>query len=223
VPSARSGDAGFVPRLSVTAASLLGIGSVILLIVFLHHVSQMVQVSHLVASIAQRTLARAEVLYPDDYQEAGESDHGSELLDSWRAQAPGRVLPPRPGYVQHVDLESLTERLGDRTERVAILACPGDFVGLDTPIAELWPAGAADDCRREVLAAVSIADERDLDQDVDFGVRQLADTAIKAMSPGINDPATAVTCIASCARSSPVSPSARRQPPCAASRIKVSR
>ena len=190
------GDAGFVPRLSVTVASLLGIGSVVLLIVFLHHVSQMVQVSHVVASIAQRTLARAEVLYPDGYQEAGETDHGAELLESWRGQAPGRVLPPRPGYVQHVDLEGLAGRLGDRTERVAILACPGDFVGVDTPIAELWPAGAADDCRRELLAAVSIASERDLNQDVDFGVRQLADTAIKAMSPGINDPATAVTCIA---------------------------
>ena len=190
------GDAGFVPRLSITVASLLGIASVVLLIVFLHHVSQMVQVSHVVASIAHRTLARTDVLYPEGYEEAGESHHGDELLDSWRSETPGRVLPPRPGYVQRIDLEELAGRLGDRAERVAILACPGDFVGVDTPIAELWPAGVADDCRHAVLGAVSIASERDLSQDADFGVRQLADTAIKAMSPGINDPATAVTCIA---------------------------
>ncbi len=190
------GDAGFVPRLSVTAASLLGIASVVLLILFLHHISQMVQVSHVVARTAYATLARMEVLYPAGFAEAGESDHGAELLESWRSATPGRVLPPRPGYVQRVDLEDLAGRLGDRAERVAILVCPGDFAGLDTPIAEVWPAGAAETCRRELLKAVSIASERDLSQDADFGLRQLADIAIKALSPGINDPATAVTCVA---------------------------
>nr|MBA2794841.1 DUF2254 domain-containing protein [Thermoleophilaceae bacterium] len=71
----------------------------------------------------------------------------------------------------------------------------GDFVSIEMPIAEIWPPEAAEQCRSELLGAVAIASERDLDQDVDFGLRQLADTALKAMSPGINDPATAVTCI----------------------------
>ena len=188
-------DAGFVPRLSVTVASLLGIAAVVLLIVFLHHVSQMVQVSHVAANIAHATLARTDVLYPDGYETAMENDGGTDLLDSWRSDEPGRVLAPRPGYVQRVGLDDLVKGVSRRAERVAILVCPGDFVSIETPIAEIWPAEAADDCRHELLGAVSIASERDLHQDVDFGVRQLADTALKSMSPGINDPATAVTCI----------------------------
>ena len=189
------GDAGFVPRLSVAVASLLGIGAVVLLVVFLNHVSQLIQVSHVTASIAHATLARIDVLFPDPYGEAAEEQRDSRLLSAWRSQAPGPVLPPRPGYVQRVQLDRLDQRLGEGVERVAILVCPGDFVSIETPVAEVWPADAAHDSRRELHGAISIASERDLDQDIGFGIRQLADTAIKAMSPGINDPATAVTCI----------------------------
>lgn len=187
--------AGFVPRLSVTVASLLGIGAAVLLIVFLHHVSRLIQVSHVTASIACDTLRRTDVLYAESYGEPGTDEQPDRMLETWHAQAPGLVLPPRPGYVQRVGLDDLARHLEGRAQRVAIQACPGDFVSIETPIAKVWPADAADRCRGRLQAAVSIASERDLDQDIDFGLRQLTDTAIKAMSPGINDPTTAVTCI----------------------------
>ncbi len=189
------GNAGFVPRLSVSLASLLGIAAVVLLIVFLHHVSQMIQVSHVTASIARDTVARAAHLYPDPCGAAVEEVGVEDPLEGWRAEPPAQVLPTRPGFVQYVDLDRLAERLGGSVERVVILVCPGDFASVDSPIAEVWPRTAAEACRAPLRAAVLVADERDLRQDVDFGIRQLADIAIKALSPGINDPATAVTCI----------------------------
>lgn len=187
--------AGFVPRLSVTVASLLGIAAVILLIVFLNHVSRLVQVSHLTASVAHDTLARTELLYPEPYGEPAEDERASELLRSWRSDSPGCVLPARPGYVQRVAVDALATALAGRAGRAAVLVSPGDFVSVETPILEVWPAEAAESCRRKLLGAVAIASERDLHQDVEFGLRQLADIALKAISPGINDPATAVTCI----------------------------
>ncbi len=190
-----TGDAGFVPRLSVSVATLFGIGAVVLLIVFLNHVSQMVQVSHVTANIAQATLARTASLYPDGYGEGIGDESADELLASWRAATPGRLLPERPGYVQRVDIEDLVDKLGPRADRIAILVCPGDFASVETPLAEVWPPEAAEQCRRALVGAVAISSERDLDQDVDFGLRQLTDTALRAISPGINDPATAVTCV----------------------------
>ncbi len=189
------GEDSFVPRLSITLASLFGIGAVILLVVFLHHVSQQVQVSHVTATVARRVLERLGSLYPQafDNQSAIESPDG--LLREWRASAPGLVMPERPGFVQRVDIASLGEKLAPDVTRVAVLVCPGDFVSVDQPLAEVWPAEAAERCERAMLEAVTVANERDLTQDIDFGVRQLADTAIKAMSPGINDPTTAVTCV----------------------------
>lgn len=188
-------DAGFVPRLSVTVASLLGIGAAVLLIVFLHHVSQLIQVSHVTATIAHDALARTDELYPDGYEEPVPDADGDALLASWRTAEAGRIFPKRPGYVQRVGLDDLPGRLDGRTRQVAILVCPGDFVSIEMPIAEIWPALSAEPSRKAVLDAVGVASERDIEQDIDFGLRQLGDIALKAMSPGVNDPTTAVTCV----------------------------
>jgi uncharacterized membrane protein len=184
------GGTGAVPRIAVTAASVLGVAAVILLVVFLHHVAEMIQVSHIAGAIAHDTLRRLDVLYPECY---GKAEDGSAALAHWRSEPPGRVGPPRPGYVRRVDLDQLADALAGHADRVAVLVCPGDLVSVDATLLEVWPAEAA---RCDALAdAVNIGSERDLDQDVGFGVRQLADIALRAMSPGVNDPATAVTCI----------------------------
>jgi uncharacterized membrane protein len=185
------GDSGFVPRVSVTVASVLGIAAVVLLIVFLQHVAKLIQVSHIMGSIAHDTLRRLDALYPERYGEAA----GEETLEGWREEPSGIVRPYEPGYVRAIELERLAERVAGEAERVAILVCPGDFAGVETALAEVWPAEASTACREPVRAAIAVHRERDLDQDIDFGLRQLTDTALKALSAGINDPATAVTCI----------------------------
>ncbi len=80
------GNTGFVPRLSVTVASLLGIAAVVLLIVFLHHVSKLVQVSHVTAKLAQAALARSDVLYPERYGTPADDHEAKELLAAWRSE-----------------------------------------------------------------------------------------------------------------------------------------
>jgi uncharacterized membrane protein len=185
------GDSGFVPRVSVTFATLLGIAAVVLLIVFLQHVAQMIQVSHIMGAIAADTLGRLDALYPERFGEpapdpVARADDGSP---------PGRVRAAQVGYVQRVALDDLARQLADEADRLTLRVCPGDFAGLETTLAEVWPAEAADRCCREIRDALPVRRERDLQEDIDFGLRQLADTALKALSPGINDPATAVTCI----------------------------
>lgn len=190
------GDAGFVPRLSVTVATLFGIASVILLIVFLNHVAQMIQVSHVTSGIARDTLARTDKLYPETFGEPREEVDGAEaMLRRWREDPSGLVHHPDAGYVQRVGTEDLPQGLAKRMDRLAVLVSPGDFVSPEVPTLEVWPAELAEECRDALRSIVSVGDERDLDQDVGFGMRQLTDTALKAMSPGINDPQTAVTCI----------------------------
>jgi uncharacterized membrane protein len=152
-------------------------------------------VSHVTATIAHDALARTDDLYPEGYGEPVPDADGDALLASWRADEAGRIFPKRPGYVQRVGLDDLPGRLAGRTRQVAILVCPGDFVSIEMPIAEIWPAQAAEPSRKAILDAVGIASERDIEQDIDFGLRQLSDIALKAMSPSVNDPTTAVTCV----------------------------
>lgn len=189
----RSVSGAFVPRLSVTVASGLAIAGVVLLIVFIHHISQLIQVSYVTGDIAAKTLARLEVLYPATHGKGEEVDVDA-LLEGWQLEQPGLVLPDLPGFLRRVDLESLVETLAGKADRVALLVCPGDFVSVEQPVVAVWPATQARECGDAVRKACQIERERDLDQDLDFGLRQLADTAVKAMSPGINDPTTACTC-----------------------------
>jgi uncharacterized membrane protein len=190
----RSVSGAFVPRASVTVASALAIAAVVLLIVFIHHISQLIQVSYVTGDIAAKTLDRLEVLYPSTYGEAENVDVAA-LLAEWRVERPGLVLPDSPGYLRRVDLDSLVGALAGRADRAALLVCPGDFVSVEQPLVAVWPAAPAHDCGSGVRSACRIERERDLDQDLDFGLRQLTDTAVKAMSPGINDPTTACTCV----------------------------
>jgi len=192
------GESGssFVPAVSVTAAILLALIAVALLLVFIHHTTQSIQVSNITARIAHSTLKTLDHLYP----QAGTPLHadGADLVRAWYAAgAPYPIYPTRPGYVQSIALDDLISsiaRAGGR--RLHLLVCPGDFVAPQTCIAEIWPAeGLAGQIEATVHHQIVVVSQRDMHQDAAFGVRQLADIALKAMSPGINDPTTAVTAI----------------------------
>jgi uncharacterized membrane protein len=93
-----------------------------------------------------------------------------------------------------VNLELLARRLGDGAARVHVTVVPGAFVTPGEVVAEVWDVDEESGCEA-VRSAVAIADERDPAFDVAFGVRQLADVALRALSPSLNDPTTARTCI----------------------------
>ncbi len=190
----RSVGGGFVPRLTVTVASGLGLVAVILLVAFINHVSSLIQVSRIAARLGCDTLSRLEALYPRPFGEARDDDP-ARLLEDWRrGREPVAVRPRRAGYVDDVDLEVLARRLGDGAAHVHVTAVPGVFVTPGDVIAEVWGADE-ESARAAVDSAIAVADQRSLAFDLAFGVRQLADVALRALSPSLNDPTTARTCI----------------------------
>ncbi len=182
------GDAGFVPRLSVTVASLLGIAAVILLVVFLNHVVQLIQVSHVTANITRETLARVEELYPEKFGAPAVDEDADELLASWRQEPSGHVMGVRPGYVQRVGLDDLVAGIAGQVDRVAVLVRPGDFVSVEMPVVEVWPPEAAEECGEALRGAIAIGSERDISQDVHFGLRQLDRHGAQGDVPGDQRP-----------------------------------
>jgi uncharacterized membrane protein len=183
----------FVPRMTVTVGSGLGVIAVVLLIVFIHHISSMIQASNIISRIGHDTLARLDHLHPEPFGGGVEED-AQALLAEWRHAEPGRVMPTRPGYIAEVDVEELVQALG-QPARVHVPAAPGDFVTAGQAVAEVWPREALGDNGRKVTRTISVVAERTLVQDARFGVRQLTDIALRAISPSVNDPTTAVTCI----------------------------
>ncbi len=104
------------------------------------------------------------------------------------------VFSSRIGYVQHVDVGAIAGRAEEFGARIYLGALPGTFVDLKRPLA--WIAGAKGDLKpASIASAFTVADERSFDQDPRFGLCVLAEIASRALSPGLNDPGTAIDVI----------------------------
>ena len=196
VRSKNESGTSFVPSLSITVAIVLSFVGLALLLLFIHHTAQSIQVSTIAARIAHETGQAVGRLYPATAG-APRDEEAVGLLRSWRAGEPPRpIYPARPGYVQAIALDDLARAIARPRLRVHVTVCPGDFVVPQQAIAEVWPPAVVDETVAGVIRGhIAIRAQRDIHQDVAFGVRQLADIALKALSPGINDPTTAVTAI----------------------------
>ncbi len=207
----RSPDGGggeFVPALAVTTGTLLGLTSLLALLVFVHHVASSIQASTIAERLGRETVAAVERLYPEPYGEGEEEEDEGKIVASWREEGSGVVVrPDRPGYVQTIALDDLVRGLESPGARVHVVVRPGDFVTPSDVVVAAWDVIPEDDVvRGTVVSAVNVAGERDMRDDVAFGLRQLGDIAIRALSPNVNDPTTDVH------RLPPCDPGADRRP-----------
>ena len=190
-------DHGFLPALSVTVAIGLGFLGLALLLIFVHHTGRMIQVSEIAAHLAAQTLQTINRPYPEWAGEERTEEDVSRLIQTSQTEdEPARIQATRPGYIQRIELASLMWHLLSPGFHLRLLVCPGDFVTEETVIAEIWPSDMADvDVVRALRQHIAIERERDIAQDARFGIRQLADIALRALSPAVNDPTTGVLCI----------------------------
>jgi uncharacterized membrane protein len=190
----RSGDVEFVPSLASFFAFVQALGGIGVLAFFIHHIASSIQASSIIASIAQDTIASIERLFPErlghepDEDEDREQVLGSPAQFTWYA-----VSAKASGYIQSVDNEALLRLARDRKTVVRMERGIGALVVQNTALASLALAEPPD---QETIAALngaySIGRYRTVEQDPAFGIRQLVDMALKAISPGINDTSTAV-------------------------------
>jgi len=195
--SIRGGDAEFVPSLAVFFAFFMALGGVGVLIYFIHHIASSIQASSIIASVAQETIAAIERLFPEKLGHGPDEDEGQDQvlrsLDerTWYA-APAEMS----GYIQSVDYDAILRLARGRRTVVRMEHSVGAFVVQDAALASLALTYPPD---QEMIAALngaySISRHRTIEQDPAFGIRQIVDMALKALSPGVNDTTTAVMCV----------------------------
>ena len=152
---------------------------------YIHHIATSIQVSSILQSIAGETRAVLERELP--------SGGPPPPVVVRPAGTPVAVLPaPRSGVLVQIDIAMLV-RVADDCDVVLVSGVHlGDFVPEGAPLVEVHRGNADPLDANRALRAFSLARERTMQQDVAFGFRQLADIAARAMSPGVNDPTTAV-------------------------------
>ncbi|WP_299441357.1 DUF2254 domain-containing protein [uncultured Phycicoccus sp.] len=185
----RAGDSPFVPQLSVTLAFGLVLASVGLFLAFIHHITDSIQVSEVVDRIAVSTVRTLE-----EGSDA-EWDDSSAVPPSW-SQQPGPMVTVTSGEGHGVVQRIHYTRLAECAERagvvVELLTRAGEVRHRGQELAVVHGAHADDEVVDAVREAFGLGSERTLPQDPEFGLRQLVDIAERALSPGINDPTTAV-------------------------------
>ena len=179
----RSIDEGaFVPHLGITGALLGALLCVATLIWFVHHVATGINVETVID------------LVHEDLRDA----LARLTLDRPGPAAPGDPPRGRPvttrkgGYLRALDEAELADWAEQQGAVMVLLVRPGDYVFPGAPVAEVGPAARAGDAEAPVRAALSLGGRQAAGQDLEFTVRQLVEVAVRALSPGINDPFTAM-------------------------------
>ena len=174
-----------VPQISVTVAFGFVLASVVVFLFYIDHVAQSIRAASIVDRIGEETRAVLESRHPRN------AEPRSAL--PLPATYGHRIDADGPGVVQQVDDDALLALAEKHGVTICLVRALGEFVPGGAPLLEVHGAGRPDEFA--LRAAVHVGKERAMDEDVGFGLRQLVDIAERALSPGINDPTTAVQVI----------------------------
>ena len=176
---------GFVPTTAVTAAVILVFASVLVFLQYIHHITQSIRAATIITRIAGETRALIARRYPQD---------GDAPPSGTPRTGPVHHVPARScGVVQSVDDDRLAAAAAEHHCSIRLAPAIGDFIPAGATLLEVTGGKPPDDKR--LCATVVLSDERTLDQDVGSGFRQLVDIALRALSPSLNDPTTAIQAI----------------------------
>lgn len=193
-PSSDVPETAFVPRISVTFSVVLAMVGVTALVLFLAHLTRQIRVEPVLDDV------RAEGLHALRHTGTG----GTVPARLQEDRAGEEVMATRTGFVTDIDVDDLVRAATAHDALVDVTASPGSFVLTGMPVARLVPARAAtfaegpggsdgvDRLRSAVADALSVGQERTATQDPTFALRQLGDIVLRALSPSMNDPTTAI-------------------------------
>ncbi|MBD3885317.1 DUF2254 domain-containing protein [Phormidium tenue FACHB-886] len=187
----------FVPQLSVTVGIVLAIASIGVLIYFIHHASTIIQASHVISSVSREFEQAIDCLFPEEIGRGASPpqlsigeipEHFDQKSDSIRAT--------NTGYLQVVDDNILLKLASQDNLLLKLQVQPGQFIVRGDELVRVYPGTwvarlPGDQLRKAFI----LGEERTEQQDIEFPINQLVEIALRAISPAVNDPFTAIRCI----------------------------
>jgi len=186
------GDTDTVPNLAVTLGAALVITSVIVLLFFVHHLARSIVADTIIGRVGDILDGWIPARFPES--ETSRSDLSAISVPP---EAKGTQLRARAtGYIQAVDHDATVDAACAAGVTVALHYRPGHFVLCGDVIGWLWPPELADgDLEQALLETIVFGQTRTPVQDIEYPIRQLVEIALRALSPGVNDPYTAAAVV----------------------------
>ncbi|MGE4243250.1 DUF2254 domain-containing protein [Ramlibacter sp.] len=187
--SVRTHDEGsFVPHLALSVGILLAFACVGMLVYFVGHMANRINVDTVIELVSEDVRSAIQRLTTQEPQ----SPAPAEAF--WADATP--ITDPRRGYLQHLDESALSDWAAAHATSIRLLVRPGSYVFPGAPIALIKAndsKSAGEDASEAVRQATALGRERISSSDLEYSVRQLVEVAVRALSPGINDPHTAIS------------------------------
>ncbi len=177
---------GFVPQLSLLIAFGLTLMSVAVLVYLLNHIPSSIRINKVIERIGRRLLKDLDERFPveGDAEPVPHEQRGTQIVSH------------RAGYIDIIEFESLDGLAKANKGEIVLARRTGDFVHGAVPL--LYWCGAEpvdDDLAGKLRACFAIASSRSAAQDIDYLIDELVEIALRALSPGINDPFTAIAAL----------------------------
>lgn len=198
----RGGDEGaFVPSLAVMGGLVLAFVGIGYLIFFIHHISMSIQASSIIAAVAEETIAAVDHLFPYELGDNPDTDAADQDESASPTASVGGTIwtaigARKTGYIESIDGDALLAWAREHGTILRMERGIGEFVFEGALLVSVAGPGEPDEAAvAELNSIYFISRQRTVQQDAGFGIRQIVDIAMKALSPGVNDTTTAVMCI----------------------------
>ncbi len=183
----RNVKADSVPSFSVWLGFVMAMASVVAFVHYMDHMAKSIRTSSVISGIGNETRDTIERSYSEPIPIAGDAEMPEwveriELEVTWEGRA---------GVLAHIDVQRLVEIARARSARVVVLRIVGEFIPSGSALFGVQGQILAEDIE-DLRASAAIGEERTMMSDAAFGLRQLVDIGQRALSPGVNDPTTAV-------------------------------
>jgi uncharacterized membrane protein len=185
------------PQLTVTVGMILMLASFGSLILLVQHISTMLQAPNIAAAAGSELREVVLTEIPEQVINSNDCRDALKIADESLVEKDGHPIQiKQSGSIQYIDPEYIIELAREHDLVIRLLRKPGDIVWRDVQVARVWPASRVDDdLDRQIRNAFRIGNGRTPTQDIVYAFNQLVEMAVRAMSPAINDPYTAMTCL----------------------------
>ncbi|QDT19782.1 DUF2254 domain-containing protein [Gimesia chilikensis] len=205
VREGKNGTDVFTPQLGTAVGLILGLICMGMLILFIHHVATAIQAPTIVTAVARDLDLAVDRLFPERIGERPDEEEAKLSIEDLRAELSDNnitVASQAEGYIEGIDGESLVSLACEAEGVVELLCKPGDFVTREKLLARIWLPRDTEKTEdmttsytNSVNRVIIVGPRRTPRQDVGYAARELVEIALRALSPGINDPFTAMSCV----------------------------
>ncbi len=189
--SIKTGPVPFSPAATVLFAIFLALVCVAWLLYFISHISKAVNVNYIVHKIARETESIIDATMPDKRGSVKHERFHKVEMNGGQTE----LLSVVSGYVRYIDAEHLFLLAKKHNLSIDVVRRVGHFVPEGVPLLRVSKTGLSPELMSELRSGFDLGPTRTLENDIEFGILQIVDIALKAISPAVNDPSTAITCI----------------------------